>query len=364
MEITLSNLALRHLVKESQFLVNGFVNKSQSLDNGWIKLKIHTKEFGDKNLILAQNAFFVSNYSLGAKMNPGGFSALLKKYLMNQRIVSLTQHSADRIVVFEFPSVYLIAELFSKGNLILCNKEMMIIKAMRREEWKDRKLEQNEVYKFPSSKGLDPSAAKEDEFSGKIKSSNKTFFGASVDALNTSPLILEYIFDKLPLDKKKDAKSANPAELKLLLNEIRETYDSKAVKPFIIDGAIYTTSLGKKVEREFDDLNSALNTVLLEEDAKTEPLGEAKANKKQQKHEKELAAKKIQIEGLGVQEREAQEKGERIYLHYNELKEVIEAVKKGKAKGLSEKEIVEKINKLKPIIKELDFKKKKLIAQV
>lgn len=61
--IQLSNLALRHLVGELQFLVNGFVNNAQSLENGWVKVKVHTK-LGDKNLVLTPNALFVPNISL------------------------------------------------------------------------------------------------------------------------------------------------------------------------------------------------------------------------------------------------------------------------------------------------------------
>ncbi len=364
MEITLSNLALKHLVLESQFLVNGFVNKSQSLDNGWLKLKVHTKESGDKNLIITSNAFFVSNYSLSAKMHPGGFSALLKKYLMNQRIISLTQRGADRIIIFEFPSVFLIVELFAKGNMILCNKEMQIIKAMRKEEWKDRKLEQNEIYKFPSSRGLDPSTASIGEFQKLVKASSKTFFGGSVDALNTSPLILEHAFDTLGLDKKKDSAKATANEMKKLFELIKQIYNAKPSKPFVIGGAIYTTDIGKPPEKEFDDLISALNAIMLEENAKDLPIIEEKIDKKQNKQLKELAAKRNQTAGLAVQEKEAQEKGEKVYLHYNQLKELMDAIEKGKAKGLTEKEITEKINKVKPIIKELDFKKKKLIVNL
>ena len=364
MEITLSNLALKHLVSECQFLVNGFVNKSQSLDNSWLKLKIHTKEFGDKNLIITSNAFFVSNYSLSAKMHPGGFSALLKKYLMNQRIITFSQHGADRIVVFEFPTVFLVVELFAKGNMILCDKDMKIIKAMRKEEWKDRKLEHDEIYKFPSSRGLDPSTAGFEDFEKLIKASTKTFFGGAVDALNTSPLILEHAFDELKLDKKKDSVKATASEMKKLFEMIKDVYNNKSTKPFVFGGAIYTTNIGKSGEKEFDDLNSTLNAIVLEEDAKNLPIVEEKVDKKQNKQLKELAAKRNQTIGLAVQEKEAQEKGEKVYLHYNELKELMNAIKKGKLKGLTEKEVMEKINKVKPIIKELDFKKNKLIVEL
>jgi predicted ribosome quality control (RQC) complex YloA/Tae2 family protein len=81
MEIQLSNLALHHLINELNYFENGFVNNIQTLENNWIKMKVHTKEFGDKQLILAPNAIFASSQSLQAKQSPGGFSAFLKKFL-------------------------------------------------------------------------------------------------------------------------------------------------------------------------------------------------------------------------------------------------------------------------------------------
>ncbi|MEI7961265.1 MAG: NFACT family protein [archaeon] len=363
MNITLSNLALAHLVEEMQLLTNGFVNKSQTLDNGWTKLKIHTKTLGDKNLILTSNAFFISNTSIPAKLHPGGFSALLKKYLMNQRIISLSQHGADRIVLFEFPEVFLVIELFAKGNQILCDKEMLIIKAERKEEWKDRTLAQGELYKFPSSKGPNPKDESLSEFEKKLSESEKSFFGAAVDALNTSPAILEYIFDALALDKKKGAKSASSGEVKKLLFKIKEIYAAKPIKPFVFDGALYSTEINKPKEKEFADINSALNALLLNEENKIEVVEDNTKQKKQSKFLKEMTAKQAQIGGLTIQEQQAQSKGEAIYLHYNEIKELLEVVNKAKSKGLAEKEIIEKINAVKPIIKELDFKKKKLVVK-
>jgi len=368
MDIQLSNLALKHLMEELSFFENGFVNNVQTLANGWLKIKVHTKQYGDKQLILTPNALFISNTSISAKQNPGGFSALLKKYLNNQRIISLKQRGADRIVLFEFPDVFMILELFAKGNIILCNKEMKIIRAMRKEEWKDRKLETDETYKFPSSKGINPAEETQKTFDKKIEENEKTFFGAAIDVLNTSPAILEHVFEELKLDKKKNAKSATRKETKLLLERIKEIYSNKSTGVFLSEGTIYSSEIGKTKEKEFDSITSALNTLLLSEaSAKAEIVKSPtvkEETKKKLKQEKEAQAKMNQIEGLMVQEKEAQEKGELVFLHYQEIKEVLTTVEKARAKGFDEKEIISKINSIKPIIKELDFKKEKLVLTV
>jgi len=365
MEIQLSNLALKHLVEELQVLENGFVNNVQTLENEWIKMKVHTKQFGDKNLILTPNSLFVSNYSLPAKQSPGGFSALLKKYLFNQRIISLKLHSVDRIVVMEFPEMLLILELFAKGNLILCNREKIIIKSMRREEWKDRTLQANEVYKFPSSRGANPAEETLVDFEKKLKENNKSFFGACVDILNTSPLILEYVFDELKIDKKKDATKATQKEVKEVLVKMKEIYSSKEGKVYLNQGVIYSTEIGKEKEKEFENIGAALNSLLVSNAEKKEVVikdaPKTEETKKKIKFEKDIEAKEAQIKGLLIKENESQKKGETIFLHYAEIKSVLEAVSKAKSKGLDEKEIISKINAIKPLIKELDFKKKKIV---
>ncbi len=359
MEIQLSNLTLKHLVEEISFLENGFINNAQTLENGWIKIKIHTKSQGDKQLIITPNSFFISNYSLPAKQNPGGFSALIKKYLDNQRIISIKQKGVDRIVVFEFLDMLLIVELFAKGNLILCNKEMKIIRAERREEWKDRKLEQNEEYKFPSSKGANPLEEKLEDFEKKLKENSKTFFGACIDLLNTSPVLLEFAFDELKFDKKKDSTKATNKEIKQIFEKIREIYSSKEKKVYLSDNVLYSIEIGRKKEKEFDSINSALNILLLSGDIKKEivVIEPQKERKKEEKFLKEMKTKQNQIAGMEIQSEDAQKIGEEIYLHYNELNELMSAIKKAKQKGLSEKEVLEKINLIKPIIKEIDFKK-------
>jgi predicted ribosome quality control (RQC) complex YloA/Tae2 family protein len=359
MEIQLSNLTLKHLLQELSFLENGFVNNVQTLENGWIKMKIHTKVQGDKQLIITPNAFFMSNYSLPANQNPGGFSALLKKHLDNQRIISIKQHGVDRIVVFEFLDLYLIIELFAKGNLILCNKEMKIIRAARKEEWKDRKLEQNEEYKFPSSKGVNPLEEKVEDFEKKLKENTKTLFGACIDLLNASPQVLEFVFEELKIDKKKNAMESTKKEAKQILEGVVEIYSSKEKKVYLSEKVLYSVDLGKAKEQEFDSINSALNILLLSGDTKKEIIivEPQKERKKDEKFLREMTAKQNQVAGLEIQSEELQKKGEEIYLHYNELIELFDALKKAKQKGLTEKETIEKINSIKPMIKELDFKK-------
>jgi len=355
--IQLSNLALKHLVEENQLLVNGFINKIQTLENGWMKIKVHTKQ-GDKTLVVTPNSFFISKKALNAKQNPGGFSALLKKHLFNQRIISFTQRGLDRIVIMEFPEKFLILELFSKGNVILCDKEYKILRAMRKEQWKDRKLEADEEYKFPSSQGKNPLDISQIEFTKELISNEKTLFGGCVEILNVSPAIMEHAFEKLKIDKKQDSKESL-AEGKKILKELKSIYASNEDKVYLSKGNIYSTKTNLAKEDEFESVNDALNELLFNT-IDTPIVQEVKTHKPKDRTSEYLE----QIKGHEQREILYKEIGEKIYLEYGKIFEIIEAVKKGKGKGLAAKEVTEKINSVNKIIKMIDFEKNKVIIEL
>jgi len=236
---------------------------------------------------------------------------------------------------------------------------------MRKEEWKDRKLESGEEYKFPSSRGTNPTEETLSAFEKKLKENPKTLFGACVDTLNTSPIILEHAFDLVEVDKKKNAVDVTKAETIIILKKIQEIYSAPAIKPFVFEGALYSTEIGKPKEQEFENINAALNVLFLGANAEEPTTKEVKVETKLlAKKEKEKQAKFNQMTGLAVSEKENQEKGEAIFTNYSQLNELLSAIKKAEAKGLEEKIIIEKINSIKPIIKSLGLKKKKLVVKL
>ena len=247
--------------------------------------------------------------------------------------------------------------MFAKGNIVLCEKNYKIIKAMKKEQWKDRKLEKEEIFKFPSSKGTNPLEENNENFYTKLKENKKTLFGATVNELNVFPALLEKVFFELKLEKKMNAKEITEKNSKKLLEKIKEQYHSPPIKPYLNQNSIYTIELGLEKEKEFENLNKALNEITF--------------NKKENKTRNEIITKKenkkektqIILETIAkkeIEEKEMKQKGDNIYLHYSEISELIETIKKGKKKGLSDKEIMEKINSIKPIIIALNIEKKQL----
>ena len=87
-------------------------------------------------------------------VKPSGFTMLLRKYLDNAIIRALYQKDAERIMIFELEkesNYFLIIELFSKGNVILTDKNNIIIRALEERVWKDRTIKAKEPYVYPPS---------------------------------------------------------------------------------------------------------------------------------------------------------------------------------------------------------------------
>jgi len=252
----------------------------------------------------------------------------------------------------------LILELFAKGNVILCDKEMNILRAMRKEQWKDRTLAKEEIYKFPSSRGKNPLEIDEKEFIAGLKENQKSIFGACVELLNVSPTIMESVFDQLKIDKTKSTEKSGVVGKKIL-KEVKKIYSSKEGTIYLSKGNIYSTKTNEQKEREFENINTALNELLVEE-IKPIVVEEIKIRKPKNRTAQYLG----QIKEAGKKEIKYKEIGEKIYLEYNTISELFEAIKKGKGKGLKAKEIMTKINSVNPTIKSLDLNKNKIKVEL
>lgn len=354
MDLELSNLALHHLIDENQMLVNGFINKIQTTPEGLLKLKVHTKQ-GDKTVLINKKTIFISKKSVPAKQNPGGFSSFIKKYIFNQRIISLKQKDFDRIVIMEFMDVFLIFELFSKGNIILCDKKFKIIRAMNKEKWKDRELKKDETYKFPSSRGKNPLIVEKEEFFELIHKNEKSVFGSIIDTLNVSPGIINFLFEKNLWDKKIPAKKIDKNLSNNILSEIKKIYSKNCEGGFVLDNTVYSINMNNN--KEFSDITELLNNCFF----KKEDLPAKKENKKLKTKTKDYSD---QIKNFVLDEDKYQKTGETIYLEYANLQKIIQKISKLKERGINNILVENELKKEFNNYKNIKLEKNKLIIEI
>ena len=161
----LSVLELRVLIKEFQALIGTRVANIHQLGLNDV-LFTFRRPGGEKSWLrfALPKWVWLTQYD-AEKQDPGRFVSFARKKLDNTILTALEQLGSDRILQLTFsvkntPKFILIAELFSHGNLILCNEEKKIISASEERGWKGREIKRGESYKLPPSPTRRPPVSK------------------------------------------------------------------------------------------------------------------------------------------------------------------------------------------------------------
>ncbi len=97
----------------------------------------------------------ITKYIRDSPATPTDFAFAVRKRIDNSRLVSVSLHEADRVVVFEFEkegeAFRLVFEMFSSGNCVLLSGDGTCLVAAEYNEWKDREIRQKKQYLFPKS---------------------------------------------------------------------------------------------------------------------------------------------------------------------------------------------------------------------
>src|SRR3989344_6182134 len=151
----ISSWELAALMQELKFLVRGKISQIYHQENEEILLQLHVPGKGKQLLKLVPGKWLcLEQEKEETPIKPSSFCMQLRKYLSNAFIKNFSQKDAERIVVLELEkeeTYYLIIELFSKGNVVLADKDHVIITALERQIWKDRMVKPHEKYVYPAS---------------------------------------------------------------------------------------------------------------------------------------------------------------------------------------------------------------------
>uniref|UniRef100_A0A0K2TU66 Nuclear export mediator factor NEMF homolog [Apis florea] n=1 Tax=Lepeophtheirus salmonis TaxID=72036 RepID=A0A0K2TU66_LEPSM len=158
-------------ILELQSLIGMRVNQVYDIDQKTYLIKLHRTE--EKVVLLIESGIRIHQTSFERSKNPApsGFSMKLRKHINNKRLESIRQMGNDRVVELTFGSgdaLYrLILELYDKGNLILTDKDYLIMNILRprlleRGNPNSNKMVVKENYPVKEEKTLfDPSSIKD-----------------------------------------------------------------------------------------------------------------------------------------------------------------------------------------------------------
>ena len=232
--IVLSAVDTRFIVRELKELENAIVEKIYQPAEKEMIIAVHSSSVGKKLLrIVAGQGANLTKEKAEAKANPSPFCMTLRKYLKQSRITNIAQQEFERIIEIAFSNGYrLILELFSKGNIILIDKDGKITALLERQEWKHRTIEKGKIYVYPPQT-INPFKLSEEEFRDRYNHSDKE---SAVKILASDFALGGKYAEEVCALAKIDKRTRRVDSIKLW--RIMQTLESKKLNPNIIDKGV------------------------------------------------------------------------------------------------------------------------------
>jgi predicted ribosome quality control (RQC) complex YloA/Tae2 family protein len=364
-----SALELHYMLKELAFLVDSKVDQIYFPSKKELIIQFFVSGKGKKilRIIVPKILFLVE--SRAESSNPSQFCLLLRKHLVNSRLVKLEQMEFERIIKFDFQTksgIYsLVFEFFSSGNIIFVNKGKIIF-ATEYKKWKDRTIRPNEEYSYPK-KEFNFLELKEGELKKLLHDSKRENLVKTLAVdLGLGGIFSEEACLLSKLNKNKNTKDITDKEINSLFKSLK-LLKSKKINPNIFnknneifDLVPFELELYKDLKKkQFKTYSEILSFYFSKEG---ELVNKQKFKSQLDKIQKIITEQKLDIKDLGKSIEENRKKAEIIYSNYNLIKEIIEEVNKA-SKKYTWKEIKDKLKGHK-IIKELNPKDKAVILEL
>jgi len=376
MKKQLSSFDIYVIVNELKNLKDDYIEKIYQLSRDEILIKVKNTNTKEKEQIFIRNGELIclSDNDFETPEKPSSFAMALRKYLMNGRIIDIVQHEFDRIIKIiigkKEGDYTLVCEFFSKGNIILVNPQGNIIVPLVRETWAHRKVKGQEQYIAPPLQ-INPFNLSFDEFKKRFKESTSDIVRTLAVSINLSGAIAEEICILSNIDKKTLVENVDDKNLSKIFDNIQnfiKIFNDKKFVPFLVkkDDAIVDIlpfkyeKYNDAVFEKIDSFCKGLNIFVKKE--KTETKKEANFDKALGKLERQLAQQNEAVVSIKKQIDEKKREGDLIYLHYQEIDELLSEIKK--VLDLKEKdERTEKIND-KNIVKMFNPQEKLLVLNL
>ena len=349
MKTNLTSLEIHYLVSELQFLVGGRVDNIYNPKKEEFILQFHVTGKGKQIIRVISGKLFYLASSKAPATEPSGFCMFLRKHLGNSRLKSIEQIDSERIVEFVFEKEEkkkLIVELFGKGNVLLCDKNDIILSALVYHKWKDREIRAKGKYIYPKREYnfLDLKLGDLKKLFGKTENSLVKCLAAELGLGGTYS---EEVCLLGKVDKDNNPSHLSEKEIKDILKLINKIANNK-IKPLIVyqdkevkDVVSFELGIYKNSEKkEFKKYNEAFDYYFLNEFKEEKP--KTKSEKEIEKFKRRLDGQEQTIKDLMDKEVKERGKADLIYQHYELINGILDEMKKA-AKKYDWKEIEKRL---------------------
>jgi len=316
---------------------------------------------GDLNLIVQiEKRIHLTKYAVKAPQAPTQFCMALRKYLSNGKIVDVEQHEFERIVTFTIQTregnFKLIAEIFKRGNLILLDPQDRILHSTRYMKMRDRNIIRGERFRHAPSTGINPLKARLEDIAKLEQIEPTETVKALTKILPIGGQYAEEILARASVTKETRTDELSQTQLKAIYESVTSLavrLAQRRIEPCIVlekDGRpIDVIPIPLKLYenyqvKHFPSFNEAADRYFSEYAAEIEKTEmKERLSKKTEEVKRILTMQKKQLKELQQVVERSRKIGDIIYVHLNEIQQLLEGVAQEKKRGKEWKEIEESI---------------------
>jgi len=329
----LSSLDLKLLANELRALTGGIIQKAWQ-EGKQLRFEIFLPSKGTFELLFEPGAIFITEYRRQAPESPDAFAMALRKNLSGQKILEIRQPGFERILEIVTEKTVLVLEMFSKGNAIICNREMGIIVPLEVQIWRSRKIVPKVKYAYPPQVA-DPYALSIEQFYSLLQQSDKEVVRFLAADLSFSGLYAEEICLRAGIDKKSLCRA-------LFMQDVQRIYDAfhgllVGHSPCIVfdnDVAVDVVPVkmrlyeGKRCE-PFSNFTSALDEYFTHKEGVAAEIGKkAVYQAASGKIERIMAEQMLAVKNWKKKEKESRKKADAIYNNFQTVEKIISGLKR------------------------------------
>ncbi len=353
MKSEITSLDLRFLVRELRdSLANGIFRKIyqykfslEGRTSHQFLFEIFVPGKGPRMLYVDKNKIFITTYKKPAPMEPPSFCLFLRKHLNNKKITSVEQYDFDRIIEMRTDENILVFELFSDGNVILCDSEYNIIMPLYIQRWRDRELKPKVKYKHPPGK-IDPFSVNFDYFRNFLKGSGKKLVAFLASDAGLGPAYAKEICARSEIDDQAECEGLGLNETTHLFKVIR-SLDAVELRPTVYEDFVspfHMDSMKVPAKAEKANFSEALDEFFSGQQIRTVEKAEEAVKEQHMEKMERILEKQEEALGKWAEKREEKKsKADLIYSHYGTVESILEALNRAKSSGLSWEEIKSRV---------------------
>jgi len=358
MKTQLTSIDLCILAKElDKILSSARIDKVYQIGKRELKLKVHVSGTGYRELIIAPGYVCITQFPRKVPEKPSPFAMQLRKNLSGGFIRGVRQHNFDRILEFLIEKkdgkFLLIAEFFSRGNVILCDHEGKILGLLEWQEWKDRKLVVGRRYEYPPEV-KNPLEINSSSFKKILGSSEKKLVVVMAIDMGLSGVYAEEVCLISKIEKERNCNELSNNEVDILFDffkKVIEKIKGEEIKPMMIlkegkpvDVIPFDLRIYENFERkEFESFNEAVDEYFSKEEfAEIQKEKEEKFQEELKKLRGIEEKQKRTIEKLEKKSLKYREIGDLIYQNFQVIEKILRVIKEERKKGGSWEDIQKK----------------------